>query len=377
VKGRLILNGNMGDPGQLVERVKPWLLSARGDGQPPRVLLVTAAWGPREYDEGAVREALNGAGVPSDWQGGHDRAIANLCAWHAWRGYLDRHPEVAAVDGELREVEEATRQFYVEKTSFHGTRIRRAVEFTRSRLPSFRLGDLPLQPREHARPAASLDARSLLARALARELVHDIMDLVENDHRMMATLGQAGDTLAERTGLWLDEDWRAERARLEARVLGADAVLFFGGDPGALLHALRFFDLRPALREALRRGATFLGVSAGSLVLCERMIVYDNFHPDPARREFRLVDRGMALVPGLQVLPHCMDRIHTDDEDNLAYLARRFSSRVCVGLNQESFLLLQPGVPSATSVGEHDGVYVFGPDGRKRRYGRGDAVPVG
>jgi hypothetical protein len=334
---------------------------------------VTAAWGPREYDESAVRQALNDVGVPSEWSGEHDRNIANLCAWHGWRAYLDRHPDVAAVDQELREVEEATRQFYVEKTSFHGARVRRAVASARSRLPTFRLGDLPLQPREHARPAATLDGQPLLARALARELVHDLTDLVENDQRMMAALGQAGDTLAERTGLWLDPDWRTERARLEARILGADAIMLFGGDPGALLHALRFFDLRPALQESLRRGATLLGVSAGSLVLCERMIVYDNFHPDPAHREFRLVDRGMGLVPGLQVLPHCMDRIHTDDPDNLA---RRFSSRVCVGLNEESFLLFQPGVPSATSVGEHDGVYVFGPDGHKRRHARGDDVPL-
>jgi hypothetical protein len=126
----------------------------------------------------------------------------------------------------------------------------------------------------------------------------------------------------------------------------------------------------------LRRGATFFSISAGALVLCEHVVIYDNFSPDPARREFRLYDRGLGLVSGLQILPHCMDRIHTDDPDNLAYLARRFSSTHCVGLNEESFLLVEPGRPSATAVGHHDGVFVFGPDGIKRRYAFGEAIPL-
>ncbi|MBI5609936.1 MAG: Type 1 glutamine amidotransferase-like domain-containing protein [Deltaproteobacteria bacterium] len=355
-------------------RTRPFL-RARDGGQ-PKVLLVTAAWGPGEYGEQIARDALNAVGVHSDWHGGFDHAIYNLCAWHVWQEYLGRHPHVAAVDAELRAVQEATRRFYVDKTSFHAERIRHAVRYAREKLGDFRLGHLPLVERDSLRPGAALSGRDLLQRALVRELIHDLADLVSNDQRMLAALEEEEGLLPARTGLRLDRDWQAQQRLLSQRILAADVVFLFGGDPGALLASLRFFDLQPTLVEALRRGTTFVAISAGSLVLCERMIIYDNFSPDPARREFRLIDRGLGLVGGVQVLPHCMDRIHTDDPDNLAYLARRFSSHRCVGLNEESFLLVEPSTGQAMSVGEHDGVYVFGADGVKWRFHAGERVPL-
>ncbi|MFZ5481750.1 MAG: Type 1 glutamine amidotransferase-like domain-containing protein [Myxococcota bacterium] len=376
MRGRIVFNGNIRGHAEFLDRVRPLVLGA-AQGRPPKVLLVTAAWGRGEYDEAPIRAALNAIGVPSDWQGGVDRNVSNLCAWHVWQSYLKARPAVAAVDAELRDVEEATRAFYVEKTSFHADRVRRAVRFARARIPGFQLGKLPLVDRDSLRPESSLSGEALLARALARELVHDLADLVQNDARMLDALEEAEEMLPARTGLRFDPLWREERAKLEARILEADAIVIPGGEPADLLAPLRFFDLRPALRETLRRGASFFTVSAGSLVMCERMIVYDDYSSDPARREFRLWDRGLGLVGGLQVLPHCMDRIHTDDPDNLAYLSRRFASHLCVGLNEESFLLVEPGTPRAVSVGEHDGVYVFGPDGVKWKYHRGETIPMG
>ncbi len=372
--GRFLFNGNIGSPAALATRIRPWL---RGrDGGPPRVLLVTAAWGAGEYGEGAAREAFNAVGVPSDWQGGFDRAIYNLCVWHVWQDYLARHPRVAAIDAELRAAQEATRRFYVEKTRFHAERVRQAARYARDLLGEFRIGELPVTVRDAVRPASSLSGRDLFRRALVRELSHDLADLVQNDQRMMEALSEEEAVLAARTGVRTDGDWLHQQRLLTERILRADVICLFGGDPGALLASLRFFDLRHALIEALRRGTTFVSVSAGSLVLCERIVIYDNFSPDPSRREFRLHDKGLGLIGGLQILPHCMDRIHTDDPDNLAYLSRRFSSRLCVGLNEESFLLVEPAAPLARSVGAHDGVFVFGPDGVKWRYDAGEQIPL-
>jgi hypothetical protein len=82
-------------------------------------------------------------------------------------------------------------------------------------------------------------------------------------------------------------------------------------------------------------------MSAGAMVLCERVIVYDDLAA--TRRDFQLYDRGLALVRDIQLFPHCTERIQTDDPDNLAYLARRFRHHACVGLNQRSFLLFELG----------------------------------
>ncbi|HMV69001.1 MAG TPA: Type 1 glutamine amidotransferase-like domain-containing protein [Myxococcota bacterium] len=371
MRGRIVFNGNIG--GALIERVAPWILGAAG-GRPPRVLLVTAAWGAGEYNEGPIKDALNAIGVPSAHVGGYDRNIVNLCAWHALADLLRRRPDVAATWNEIEAAEGALRGFYLERTAFHADLVRRGIATAKAWSPGFALGGVGrLDP---VRPDAVHTADELVLGAMGRELDASIRALVDNDERMLAALTQADEQVLTRTGLRLDPEWRAARARLEERLVEADVILLFGGSPEKLLTPFRFFELKPALLETVRRGATVVATSAGALVLCERIIVYDQHASDPQRRDFRLLDRGLGLVGGVQVLPHCMDRIQTDDPDNLAYLARRFSTRLCVGLNRESFLELDLAGPVATSVGAHDGVYVFGPDGVKTRYDRGERVPL-
>jgi len=150
--------------------------------------------------------------------------------------------------------------------------------------------------------------------------------------------------------------------------------VLFGGRLDLLLDALRLFRLRDALAEALRRGAQIVAMSAGAMVLCERVIIYDDMAT--TRRDFQLYDRGLSLVRDVQLFPHCTERIQTEDPDNLAYLARRFRHHACVGLNQRSFLLFEPGPRRATSVGEGDSVFVFDPAGRKIGYSRGETIRV-
>jgi peptidase E len=174
-------------------------------------------------------------------------------------------------------------------------------------------------------------------------------------------------------GVMYNVMWREARERLERRILSSNSILLFGGRLDLLLDALRFFRLRDAMVESLRRGAQFVAMSAGAMVLCERVIVYDDMAE--TRRDFQLYDRGLELVRDIQLFPHCMERIQTDDPDNLAYLARRFRHHVCVGLNQRSFLLLEMSPRRAISKGDEDGVYVFGPDGDKLCYRAGQAIP--
>ena len=302
--GRLVINGNIGSPSNFAERTAP-LLRAAGRGRSPQVVMITAAWGPGEMGEASLRSALNDIGLESRWEGGFDQRIRNLCVWHAWQDVLAQRPKLAAEAAALTEVEEATRRFYVDKTSFLARRLRNTAAACRRLSPGFRVGALPLAERDPLRDASSLPARDLYVQALTREIVADLEDLRHNDARMLLALAEAESALAERTGLRFDPLWMARRAELEKQLLDADAIIIPGGDPGSLLAALRFFDLRPALAETLRRGATFFTISAGSLVLGQRIIVYDDFSPDAASREFRLYDsrpwprRRVAAVAAL------------------------------------------------------------------------------
>lgn len=56
------------------------------------------------------------------------------------------------------------------------------------------------------------------------------------------------------------------------RLAEADLIYLVGGNTGALAGALRELDWAPALRAAVRRGATLAAVCAGALVVSETMV---------------------------------------------------------------------------------------------------------
>ncbi len=331
-------------------------------------MLVTTAWHD-EHDEAHVKGELNALGLPSRFEGGFDRAIENLSLGAEMRAVLDASPAIRDALAEIRATRDRARSLYLAHNGHLVTMVRRVVEEARALVDA---GGRPvlsvLADAEHA-PAGG-DARSLYRFTLARELRHVLETLAGNDDRMVELSAQIDEGALDAIGVPYAAGWKEARERLAARILGANAILLFGGDLDALLEALRFFRLKDALFEALRRGASIVGTSAGAMVLGERIIVYDQY----AGREFQLWERGLGLVRGIQLFPHCMERIQTDDPDNLAYLARRFRHRVSVGLNARSFLLVDLASRRMTSDGDGDGVYVFGPSGDKRRIDLGGEV---
>jgi hypothetical protein len=204
MRGRILFNGNIPTHAALAERAKPWLLQAAPEGRPPRVLLITAAWGRDEYAEADLKAALNRAGVPSHFRGGYDHNIQNLCAWHQREALLAHRPDVASVWSELQATQVAARQFYLERTTFHADALRRGAAFARERLPGFSLSALTPTLPAAVRPAESLQGVELLARAMHGELLHTLSALRANDARMLDVLREAEDLLLSRTGLRQD-----------------------------------------------------------------------------------------------------------------------------------------------------------------------------
>lgn len=374
MRGALLLNGNARTPGDLVSVAAPLLLSSRhvdpAVASARKVVLVTAGW-ENEHDEGAVKQRLNELGLPSRVEGGFDRAIENLSLGQELERVLADNPDFARAFAELEHTRERARSFYLAHNAHLVAVLRRAIHDAKELDPTeslARLADRELTPR-------GADAVSLHRFMLARELRHALDTLEGNDDRMAELSSQLDQIGLSGVGLTYTQGWHDARARLEARILGANAIVFFGGNLDRLLGALRFFRLAEVLEEALRRGTVIVGSSAGAMVLCDRVIVYDDFAHE--RREFQLWERGLGIVRALQLLPHCMERIQTDDPDNLAYLARRLRHRVCVGLNEGSFLLLDLANDTATSFGHEDRVYVFNPLGDKRAHARGEIIDLG
>ncbi|MFO0614527.1 MAG: Type 1 glutamine amidotransferase-like domain-containing protein [Polyangiaceae bacterium] len=372
MRGRILLNGNAETSGDLVRGARALLLGSRHVdpevAAARRVLLITTAWRD-EHDEAHVKRDINALGLASSFDGGFDRTIVNLSLGAEMRAVLEASPSVRDALTEIRATRDRARQLYLAHNGHLVTMVRRVVAEAR---PLLDAADRPtlstLADAEHA-PSGG-DARSLYRFTLARELRHLLETLAGNDDRMVELSAHIDEEALDAIGVPYAAGWKDARDRLAGRILGANSIVLFGGNLDALLEALRFFRLRDVLFEALRRGASIVGTSAGAMVLGERIIVYDDYR----EREFQLWERGLGLVRGIQLFPHCMERIQTDDPDNLAYLARRFRHRVSVGLNAGSFLLADLEARRLTSTGDADGVYVFGPTGEKRRLDAGSTI---
>ncbi|MBM3462016.1 MAG: hypothetical protein FJX76_07945 [Armatimonadetes bacterium] len=393
MRGSILFNGNAIAEGDLIRTARDLLLDSRhGDltvRSRRKVLLVTAGWEEREYEEAHVKQALYEIGIP-----GQDDNVQNLSAWHTYQEFCAREPAVAALWHTREQLIEATRALYLEKNGFFTAYLRRSLESlkrhaTETTMPGSggaeghsrwirSVAEVMANVRAFTHPPADFDGARLLSYFLGRDIRDTLAHLVANDDRMVELLHDLDEHFADGTGLHHNATWRRLRDQMERRILSANAIMLFGGHLGVLHRALNFFRLRETFAEALRRGTCFYASSAGALILCERIIVYNDFPSDMGpRREFQLFDRGFGLVRHLQVFPHCMDRIQTDDSDNLAYLAHRFQNRVCVGLNEGSFLLIESNPAlRCTSLGREDGVYVFDPSGRKMRYDQGQEIPL-
>lgn len=370
MRGAILFNGNAETVEELVRAAAPLLLSSRHEdpevARSRRVLLVTAAWGEGEHNEGHVKRALNEIGLPSRFERGFDRSLINLSLLHEVRGLSQSAPRLLAAWHEERRIAETARAFYLE----HNAHL---IQLFRRTLAAGKREDANLTVARLASDQGYHGAGGRLVRyTLSRELRHALDTLEANDDHLVDLLDEIEQRVFDAAGLAYDPAWRAAQQRLERRILEANAIILFGGHLDLLLDALRFFRLRDVLAEALRRGTQIVAMSAGAMVLCERVIIYDDFSSQ--RRDFQLYDRGLSLVRDIQLFPHCMERIQTDDPDNLAYLARRFRHHACVGLNQRSFLLFEPGSHRAISTGEGDCVYVFDPEGRKIKYHRGEVI---
>lgn len=379
MSGRIIINGNARAEADLIYATKDHILESSHSDPEVRnertVTLITAAWQENEHKESHIKKALYEVGIEPRYEGNFDQRIVNLSVYHALKDFQKKEPSLAQAYAERDELIKRTRDIYLEKNGFYITQMRQAFEHMRMFQPDLNLSTVLNRSSQKAqRIPGRFRGVELLSDFLLQDLDDTVSCLVENDHRLTRLITDLDHQFREGVGLFYHPLYRELRQHLQSVLLRSSTVIIFGGHLEALHRSLNFFHLRSAFVEALRRGTTFITVSAGSLIMCERIILFNDFAHG---REFQLFDRGFGMVRNLQIFPHCDDRIQVDDPNNLAYLAHRFGEQVCVGLNEGSFLLLdQDEATKARSLGTEDGVYVFDRSGHKKRYDHGEELSL-
>ncbi|MCA9491308.1 MAG: Type 1 glutamine amidotransferase-like domain-containing protein [Myxococcales bacterium] len=370
--GRILLNGNAESIDRFVHLANRTLGPSTHRDEEVRgrdaILVSPAAWGPTELNDAAVRRGFARSG-----RGHGGRYVDNLGIHTAMTRFLAERPVVAALYEEHEAVWRELYTTYTMENDATVAHLRRIWARCNEVLPELTMHDLLATARDLPPGPRTRPTRVFLRTAFANQLRRLVADLAEADERHASALKQLWTHFHLAAGIEFDGLWQETRARLLDSVLNASALVIPGGSPSRLLVGFRFFAMEYVVTEAVRRGISIFGTSAGAMCLGRRVVVFnDKGNP---RQEFQILENGLRLVEGLQIFPHVTDRVQTEDPANLAYLAARFHHRACVGLNQGSVLELMPagGRWRATSVGDED-VVVFGRTGEKHRYPPGATV---
>jgi cyanophycinase-like exopeptidase len=176
-------------------------------------------------------------------------------------------------------------------------------------------------------------------------------DVISRWHRLGRE--QAGRLGVEQVVVDVRTRGDADDPALARLIDGAGLIYLSGGNPGFLAETLRGTAVWTAIEAAWRGGSALAGCSAGAMAMAEQV---------PTLRHPFLGDTpGLALLPGLRVLPHF---------DKLAGWVPDLATRpfmhgtddvVLLGIDEETALV---GGPDSWTVRGHRSVWRLERDGR-------------
>jgi hypothetical protein len=250
------------------------------------VALVTAGWEEGERNDAELNRALGGV-------------TRNLGLFGRRLDIMESDPEYAAADRALRALVADMREVYL------------------------------VQLRYALRGVDAVRQHAAKARRLAGGELDEAIETVRGiDERYAARLAIAHDEFYTTMRPHDREVIAKHRAEVAAIVAECAAVAVAGGHVGVLTEALHLSNLGAVLGE--RPLVTW---SSGAMAVAERVMVVDD--NDVADRPDEVLTAGIGVVHGVVPLAAARLRLHMDDRNRLAVLARRVAPRVCV--------LLDPG----------------------------------
>ncbi len=148
-----------------------------------------------------------------------------------------------------------------------------------------------------------------------------------------------------------------------AAVAGAGLVYLSGGNPGYLADTLRGTAVLEAIVAVWRAGAALAGCSAGA---CALTALADDTATGITRP-------GLAVVPGLVVLPH-FDRIERWRPGIVDRRAANLAAgQILVGIDEDTALISGDG---GWQVDGRQKVWIVDPDGRRTAHSAGDVLAL-
>lgn len=158
----------------------------------------------------------------------------------------------------------------------------------------------------------------------------------------------------------------ADDPALASLVEGAGLVYLSGGNPGFLAQTLYGSRVWVAIEAAWRAGSAVAGCSAGAMALGGRVA--------PMRNPRREAPRGLALVPGVEVLPH-FDRFAGRLPDRLVeWLASAPDDVAVLGVDEDTAVVWDERTCEWTVRGRQ-GAWLLARQGRTG-YASGQVIPL-
>lgn len=378
MKGYIVFNGNIKFETDFINKFKDMILSSNHiDPQvrdSKKVLLITAAWQKREFKENHIKQGLYNIGIQPNFKGGFDQHIQNLSVYHDFNIFKKEVPSIHDFYHSKQKVIQKVKEFYREKNSGLISILQKQLSILKGTFRGVTLAKvLSYDVSSKSKTINSINQWELLYHYACQDIQSTISKLRENDEQMIGVCKEIDDYFFTNSNIMENKIYIQLRNQLKERILSSNTIFIFGGNVAVLYNRLNFFKLKDTFVEALNRGTNFYTVSAGSLSLCDNIVVFDDNSNEWTNSnnlfDFELFDVGFGLVKKIQIFPHCKDYIHMDDPDTITYTSERFNRSMCVGLDQESFLLLQTYEENGkeyekfTSVGNTEGLYIFNKDG--------------
>ena len=302
-----------------------------------KVLNVTAGFNAgSELDYGHIKSYFHKNGI--DWE-------ENLGLWNAVNNFSHTHDGFHVKN--FMEFQKWMHRRHLDKTADIQYELHRYLAEIRERFSNMQMYELFISA--HQEPWEGQLAHLEDNRLKNIGLVHDgylksLFDaLKENDREFFGTWEHCTNKFFEDSGIWQSGTYHDYRNSLGDQILSSASVFFWGGQWNVMQDCLSFFQLKPFMQEAYRRGTNFYGMSAGVIVLSDEIyMIGERTSPNGYQYPY---GKGLGLLDKTYAYSHIYDSgfIRSEDYDTISSTALRHSPCPTIGLTRNSTALIENG----------------------------------